>query len=124
VRESGVGREGIGEEKTRERDGGSVFLATEKSTKQANHRGTTVPHHTERSETMERRLYEQPFTPENCTGYSQAEMDALNAEFVRRWNGWTVPDSQQFIYHGGPSDGELMTEADAIKTFQNEVARR
>jgi hypothetical protein len=62
---------------------------------------------------------EQPFTPENCT-YSQAERDALNDEFLRRWNGWDVPDAQLFFY----DNGQYMSEEDAINQFRDEVARR
>jgi len=62
----------------------------------------------------------QPFTPDNSAGYSAAEMAGLNAEFTDRWNGWTVPEQQLFVY----GDGELMTLDDAIKAFQAEVAAR
>lgn len=61
-----------------------------------------------------------PFMSDNSTGYTAAEMDALNAEFERRWNGWQVQESQLFKY----ADDELMTEEDAIKAFRDEVSRR
>jgi hypothetical protein len=65
-------------------------------------------------------MHAVPFTIENCEGYTQAEMDDLNAEFLARWNGWSVPDEQLFFY----ANGAHMTEEDAIKAFQNEVAGR
>ena len=68
----------------------------------------------------EKAPHQIPFTIDNCEGYSSAEMDALNEEFTRRWNGWEVDDSQRFAY----ANGELMDEHDATKTFQDEVARR
>lgn len=61
-----------------------------------------------------------PFTADNSTGYSPEEIDALNSEFTRRWNGWTVTEAQRFVY----GNGVLMTEEDAIKAFQQEVADR
>jgi hypothetical protein len=63
-----------------------------------------------------------PFTADNSTGYTQEEMDALNEEFIRRWNGWDadVSDAQLFFY----DNGKHMTEDDAITQFRDEVARR
>ena len=48
-----------------------------------------------------------PFTLDNCEGYSQQEMDVLNQEFTHRWN-----------------NGEWETFDDARHAFQDEVARR
>lgn len=68
----------------------------------------------------ERSHHNDPFTSDNSEGYTQEEMNALNKEFDQRWNDWTVEQSQMFQY----GNGELMTEEDAIKYFQDEVARR
>jgi hypothetical protein len=65
-------------------------------------------------------MHAVPFTTENCAGHTQAAMEALNAAFVARWNGWEVPDDQLFLY----ANGLPMTEEDAIKAFQEEVAGR
>jgi hypothetical protein len=65
-------------------------------------------------------MHAVPFTAENCPGYTQEEMDALNAEFTARWNGWTVPETQLFFY----DNGAHMTEEDAMNVFQKEVAGR
>lgn len=67
-----------------------------------------------------RRYHAIPFTTANSTGYTQAEMDALNSEFDRRWHGGDAEEPQTFRY----ADGEFMTAEDAIKQFQDEVARR
>lgn len=61
-----------------------------------------------------------PFTTENCEGYTQDDMARLNAEFTHRWNGWNVQEGLMFLYH----NGALMGAEDAIKQFQHEVARR
>jgi hypothetical protein len=66
------------------------------------------------------RTHHDPFTADNCEGYADAEMTALNAEFTQRWNGWQVDETQLFRY----ANGALMTEEDAIRIFQDEVARR
>lgn len=62
-----------------------------------------------------------PFTLDNCSGYTQAEMDALNEEFEKRWNGWEVEDETRLFCY---ANGEHMSEEDAIKQFQTEVAQR
>ncbi len=61
-----------------------------------------------------------PFTPDNCEGYTAAEMATLNVEFLRRWNGWEVDDAHLFVY----ANGEDMSEEEAIHYFQDEVSRR
>jgi hypothetical protein len=54
---------------------------------------------------------QDPFRPDNCDGYTQEAMDALNIEFWLRWN------------HGGEWDTGYTLSA-ALKIYQNEVARR
>jgi hypothetical protein len=51
-----------------------------------------------------------PFTAENCEGYTQYEMQALNVEFIQRWN------------HAG--DWLSMSQDAAMKAFQEEVSCR
>ena len=51
----------------------------------------------------------EPFTAENCIGYTPADIRGLNTEFERRWN-----------------DGEWRDYwyVQAVKIFQDEVAGR
>jgi hypothetical protein len=48
------------------------------------------------------------FTTENTTGYSQTELDALNAELAERLAGIEDPDERE----------------EAAKSFADEVSRR
>lgn len=64
--------------------------------------------------------HEKSFSITTDHDYTQAEIDELNIEFERRYDGETVQEHRMFLYN----DGRIMSRKDAVKAFRHEVEQR